>query len=250
MPTPETLDKLRRGIGLAEGMARAQHVHLKSQHKQSAVLDLTTPDGAATLRELAQRADVLVESYDPGYLAGLELGEAELRALNPRLIYLSVTPYGQSGPKAHWPATELTLEAAADALAEPVDRRVGDGVGVGARARVRDRRAIRHHRRAVRVGYALFAISLVLLLTGVALMRFDFFSIRDPQLRRVLYWAHVIAPLAAIWLYILHRLAGPRIRWQTGLRGAAAAAVVVVAMVLLHSAHPRKNATGSKEGKK
>ncbi|MFM1768948.1 MAG: hypothetical protein RJA22_1477 [Verrucomicrobiota bacterium] len=106
----------------------------------------------------------------------------------------------------------------------------------------------RPNRRAVRVGYALFAASLVLLITGVALMRFDFFSIRDPSLRRVLYWAHVIAPLAAIWLYILHRLAGPRIRWQVGLRGAVAVGVVIGGMILLHSAHPRKNATGSREG--
>ena len=45
VPTPETLDKLRRGIGLAEGMARAQHVHLKSQHKQSAVLEMVLDEG-------------------------------------------------------------------------------------------------------------------------------------------------------------------------------------------------------------
>ena len=45
VPSPETLDKLRRGIGLAEGMARAQHVHLKSQHKQSAVLEMVLDEG-------------------------------------------------------------------------------------------------------------------------------------------------------------------------------------------------------------
>ena len=45
VPTPDTLDKLRRGIGLAEGMARAQHVHLKSQHKQSAVLEMVLDEG-------------------------------------------------------------------------------------------------------------------------------------------------------------------------------------------------------------
>lgn len=106
----------------------------------------------------------------------------------------------------------------------------------------------RPNRRAVRVGYALFAASLVLLFTGVALMRFDFFSVRDPHLRSALYWAHVIAPLAAIWLYVLHRLAGPRIRWNTGLRWTAATGAVIVGMVLLHSVHPRKNPVGSKEG--
>ena len=45
VPTPETLEKLRRGIGLAEGMARAQHVHLKSQHKLSSVLEMVLDEG-------------------------------------------------------------------------------------------------------------------------------------------------------------------------------------------------------------
>src|SRR5262245_9825617 len=108
----------------------------------------------------------------------------------------------------------------------------------------------RPNRRAVRVGYLLFATSLVLLFTGVALMRFDFFSIRNPNLRGPLYWAHVITPLLAIWLYVLHRLAGPRIKWQIGLRWAIGVGVVVVAMVFLHSSHPRKNQVGSKDGER
>jgi hypothetical protein len=108
----------------------------------------------------------------------------------------------------------------------------------------------RPNRRAVRVGYMLFATSLVLLFTGVALMRFDFFSIRNPNLRGPIYWAHVITPILAIWLYVLHRLAGPRIKWAIGLRWAAAVGIVVVAMVFLHSSHPKKNQAGSKEGEK
>jgi hypothetical protein len=106
----------------------------------------------------------------------------------------------------------------------------------------------RPNRRAVRVGYALFATSLVVLFTGVALMRFDFFSVKDPDARRLLYWLHVAAPLGAVWLYVLHRLAGPRIQWAAGLRWGAALGTGVIAMVALHSAHPRKNPVGSKEG--
>ncbi|HXG47361.1 MAG TPA: multiheme c-type cytochrome [Methylomirabilota bacterium] len=106
----------------------------------------------------------------------------------------------------------------------------------------------RPNRRAVRVGYALFAVSLILLLTGVALMRFDFFSIKNPRLRNPIYWAHVVTPLIAVWLYVLHRLAGPRIKWQVGLRWGAAAGLVIVAMVMAHSMHPRKNTVGSAEG--
>ena len=85
--------------------------------KQSAVLDLEQPADRATLRDLARRADILVESFDPGTMERWELGESELRAANPRLVYLSVTPFGQHGPKAHWPASELTLEAAGGRVA-------------------------------------------------------------------------------------------------------------------------------------
>ncbi len=106
----------------------------------------------------------------------------------------------------------------------------------------------RSNRRAVRVGYLLFAISLVLLFTGVALMRFDWFSIKDPRLRSPIYWAHVITPLLAMWLYVLHRLAGPRIKWQVGAKWSFAVGVMVLAGVFLHSAAPQKNQKGSVEG--
>ena len=106
----------------------------------------------------------------------------------------------------------------------------------------------RSNRRAVKVGYLLFFISLVLLLSGVALMR-QFVDIKNPNVRSPIYWAHVITPLLALWLYILHRLAGPRIHWQVGLRWAAASGVIILSMVFLHSQHPRKNEVGSKEGR-
>jgi tetratricopeptide (TPR) repeat protein len=108
----------------------------------------------------------------------------------------------------------------------------------------------RPNRRAVRVGYLLFAIALVLLFSGLALMRFDWFSIKDPRLRSPIYWAHVITPLLAIWLYVLHRLAGPRIKWNIGLKWAFIVGVLVVGGVFMHSAHPRKNEKGSAEGLK
>ncbi len=106
----------------------------------------------------------------------------------------------------------------------------------------------RPNRRAVRVGYALFAISLVVLISGVALMRFDFFVIKDQRVRSPIYWAHVITPLFAVWMYVLHRIAGPRIRWQMGAKWAAAIGVLVLGGVWLHSAHPKKNEKGSVEG--
>ena len=113
----------------------------------------------------------------------------------------------------------------------------------------------RPNRRAVKVGYLLFAITLAVLITGLLLTRVDVFQfknlgVRDPLLRSLAYWAHVLTPILAVWLYILHRLAGPRIQWRVGLRWSAAIGVGVLGMVLLHSAHPRKNQAGSPEGKK
>jgi tetratricopeptide (TPR) repeat protein len=112
----------------------------------------------------------------------------------------------------------------------------------------------RPNRRAVKVGYLLFATSLVLMLTGLLLTRIDIFQfknvgLKDPRLRSMAYWAHVITPFLAVWLYVLHRLAGPRMKWQLGLRWGAAVCVAVIGMVILHSAHPKKNQIGSVEGK-
>src|SRR5260370_38559631 len=101
----------------------------------------------------------------------------------------------------------------------------------------------RPNRRAVRAGYLLFTVSLVLLFSGIALMRFDFFVIKNPNVRAPLYWAHVITPLLAVWLYVLYRLAGPRIHWQAGARWVAAVGLCVVACGRPHSPQPNKNRT-------
>ena len=109
----------------------------------------------------------------------------------------------------------------------------------------------RPNKRAASVGYGLFAISLILLFSGLALMRVEGFEIKNPDLRSVMYWAHVITPFLAVWLYILHRLAGPKIKWKAGVSWAAAVGVVVVVMVALHTQDPRKwNVVGPKEGVK
>ena len=90
--------------------------------KQSVVLDLDDASARQTLREMARRVDILVESFDPGTMEAWGLGYEALSALNPRLIYVSVTPYGQKGPKAQWPATELTLEASGGRVGLQGDR--------------------------------------------------------------------------------------------------------------------------------
>lgn len=109
----------------------------------------------------------------------------------------------------------------------------------------------RPNRRAVRVGYALLVTAIVLLFSGVALTRLDFFEIRNPNIRSVAYWAHVGTPILAVWLYILHRLAGPRIKWRIGLAWGGTVGAIVLVMVGLHAQDPRKwNVQGPKEGEK
>lgn len=85
--------------------------------KRSLALDITKKAGRTQLLELAAEADVLVESFDPGYMSSIGLGYDDLSALNPSLIYASVTPFGQSGPLANAPAADLTIEAAGGLVA-------------------------------------------------------------------------------------------------------------------------------------
>ncbi|MEX0782645.1 MAG: CoA transferase [Dehalococcoidia bacterium] len=84
--------------------------------KQSVVLDLTEHGDRARLEQLVDTADILIESFDPGVMGELALGYDQLSQRNPALIYVSVTPYGQTGPHTYRPATELTLEAAGGLL--------------------------------------------------------------------------------------------------------------------------------------
>lgn len=80
--------------------------------KRSVVIDLDSEAGRADFRALLATADALIESFDPGVMAQWGLGYDDVKAEHPELIYVSVTPYGQDGPHAHRPATDLTLESA------------------------------------------------------------------------------------------------------------------------------------------
>ncbi|MBQ17918.1 MAG: hypothetical protein CMJ65_12415 [Planctomycetaceae bacterium] len=110
----------------------------------------------------------------------------------------------------------------------------------------------RRNRRAVRVGLVLFAVSIAVLVTGFLLVRIEgVIDLKHPAGRETVYWLHVVLPLVAGWLYWLHRLAGPRIKWRIGGRFAAVAGAAVVAMVVMHSQDPRAwNVVGSPEGVK
>ncbi len=80
--------------------------------KRSVALDLDSGDGRAALKELARGADVVIESDDPGAMTARGLGPDDLLAINPSLVYTSISPFGQTGPKADWRATDLTIVGA------------------------------------------------------------------------------------------------------------------------------------------
>ncbi|MFN0179172.1 MAG: CaiB/BaiF CoA transferase family protein [Gemmatimonadales bacterium] len=80
--------------------------------KQAVAIDLKDPRGVALCRQLAARADILLENFRPGTLTRLGLGYDDVKALNPRLIYCSISGYGQTGPRRDEPAMDLILQAA------------------------------------------------------------------------------------------------------------------------------------------
>ena len=87
-----------------------------NRNKRSITLDLSTSYGRENLFRLVKTSDFLIESFTPGYLDRLGIGYQALAEINPALIMISITPFGQHGPKANWAATDLTATAASGVL--------------------------------------------------------------------------------------------------------------------------------------
>lgn len=79
----------------------AAYFHCCNRGKSSVIVDFRTPDGQQAIRDLVRDADVLIENFKVGGLAKYGLDFASLSAVNPRLIYCSITGFGQTGPYAH-----------------------------------------------------------------------------------------------------------------------------------------------------
>ena len=84
-----------------------------NRSKKSVALDLKTSAGADALRRLIETADVLIENFRPGSLAELGFDYASASALNPRLIYCSISGYGQTGPSSQLPGYDAVLQGEA-----------------------------------------------------------------------------------------------------------------------------------------
>jgi crotonobetainyl-CoA:carnitine CoA-transferase CaiB-like acyl-CoA transferase len=80
--------------------------------KKSVVLNLKSPEAIDVVRQLVKDADVLVENFRPGVMRRLKLDYASLQPLNPKLVYCSISGYGQSGPSAELPAYAPVIHAA------------------------------------------------------------------------------------------------------------------------------------------
>src|SRR5215467_174347 len=94
--------------------------------KRSLALDLKRPEGATILRKLISSSDVLVQNFRPGTMERLGFGEAALRELNPRLIYVSISGVGEGGPYAKKRVYDPIIQGLsgfADLQAEPTTRR-------------------------------------------------------------------------------------------------------------------------------
>jgi len=82
-----------------------------NRNKRSVVLNLRIEKGVAILKELAKRCDVLVENFRPGVMDRLGLGYEALSVLNPRLVYASISGFGQSGPYTKRPSFDIISQA-------------------------------------------------------------------------------------------------------------------------------------------
>jgi crotonobetainyl-CoA:carnitine CoA-transferase CaiB-like acyl-CoA transferase len=83
-----------------------------NRNKRSVTIDFAKPQGKALLLSLIEKADVFIENLKTGVLERYGLGRETIRAINPRLVHLSVTGFGQNGPDADRPGTDLIFQAA------------------------------------------------------------------------------------------------------------------------------------------
>jgi len=95
----------------------AAYFHACNRGKRSIAVDIATPQGQETIRKLAASADVLIENFKVGGLAKYGLDEASLRCLNPRLVYCSITGFGQTGPYAGRAGYDIMIQAMSGVMA-------------------------------------------------------------------------------------------------------------------------------------
>ncbi|MGE0331963.1 MAG: CaiB/BaiF CoA transferase family protein [Ramlibacter sp.] len=108
---PGTGDQTRGSMGFKMKGPDSLGFLNMNRNKRSVTLDLKTEAGRQVLLRMAKDADILVENYRPGALRRMGLGYEDLKAVNPRLVYTSISGFGQSGPWADRPGFDLMAQA-------------------------------------------------------------------------------------------------------------------------------------------
>lgn len=110
---PDGGDGMRQWPPILEGESSSYSGNFASlnRNKRSITIDLKDPDQIQQLKELCSEADVLIENYRPGVLKRLGIGYEEIRELNPKIVYCSISGYGQTGPYSQKGAFDVTVQA-------------------------------------------------------------------------------------------------------------------------------------------
>ncbi|OLL29198.1 CoA transferase [Burkholderia sp. SRS-W-2-2016] len=103
----------------------------QNRNKRSIRLDLKSPKGRDAFLRMAEHADVVVENFRPGTVERLGIGYDAVKAVNPKIVYASVSAFGQSGPYAAWPANDPIVQAVAG-LMDMTGEAGGNPVRLGA----------------------------------------------------------------------------------------------------------------------
>jgi len=116
-----------------EGDRSAAYFHAANRGKTSVIADFRTEEGRQTVRDLVADADILIENFKLGGLAKYDLDWPSLRQVNPRLIYCSITGFGQTGPYAHRAGYDYIIQGLCGLMSvtgEPDRQRLEVGVAV------------------------------------------------------------------------------------------------------------------------
>ncbi|MEK1942558.1 MAG: CaiB/BaiF CoA-transferase family protein [Pseudomonas sp.] len=117
-----------------ENTSEAAYYLSANRNKQSVTVDFTQPEGQRLVRELAAKSDILLENFKVGGLAAYGLDYASLKAINPRLIYCSITGFGQNGPYAKRAGYDFMIQGLGGLMSltgKPDDEAGGGPVKVG-----------------------------------------------------------------------------------------------------------------------
>lgn len=106
---PQRPDHTRQAGHGQEGM-RASFLN-NNRNKRSVAIDVKSPEGLDALKKLVATADVFIQNFRPGVVERLGVGEAELRAIKPDLIYVSMSGWGENGPLSHKPVYDPIIQA-------------------------------------------------------------------------------------------------------------------------------------------